>query len=94
MKECFNEARPPPKKKKREGTLMGAPNKRTTLTPTLSLSLHPGLGGKEKRERERATEKKRTHTHTHTRAHERAGQTGVVGRKRSRQVEIVQGESG
>ena len=71
MKECFNEARPPLGKK--GGGPNGAHSRKITLTPTLSLPLHPGLGGrreeKEERERERTTEKKKTHTHTHTLAH-------------------------
>ena len=68
MKECFNEARPPPRKKNGRGPYWAHPTKRTTLTPTLSLSLHPGLGGKEKM-REREQQRKREPTHTHTLAH-------------------------
>ena len=44
---------------------MGTPNERTILTPTLSLPLHPGLGGRrEERERESNGEKENPHTHT------------------------------
>ena len=81
---------------KKGGGPNGAHSRKTALTPTLSLSLHPRPGGKREKEREkRVTEKKRTHTHTHTRAHERAGQNlsggarkKPAGRDRARGVRI------
>ena len=53
---------PPPEKNGRGPTW--AHSTKTTLTPTLSLPLHPGLGGGEKRERESNREKENPHTHT------------------------------
>ena len=68
MKECFNEARPP-LKKKGGGNKWGALKKNRSHVHTLSLP-PPKTGGEREKEREkRATEKKRTHTHTHTLAH-------------------------
>ena len=66
MKECFNEARPPLGTK--GGGTKWAHSRKITLTPTLSLPLHPGLGGR-KEEREREQQRKRKPTHTHTLAH-------------------------
>ena len=60
---------PPPPKKNGRGHYW-AHSRKTTLTPKLSLYLHPGLGGKRKREREESNrEKEIPHTHTHTLAH-------------------------
>ena len=82
VKECFNEARPP-LKKKGGGDQMGRTQEKPLSRPH---SLSPSTqdwGGKRKREREESNrEKENPHTHTHTRAHERAGQTGVAGRKK------------
>ena len=50
------------------GDQTGAHSRKITLTPTLSLPLHPGLGGR-KEEREREQQRKRKPTHTHTLAH-------------------------
>ena len=64
MKECFNEARPP-LGKRRGGGPNGAHSRKITLTPTLSLPLHPGLRGRrEEREKESNGEKENPHTHT------------------------------
>ena len=54
--------------KKRGGGPNGAHSRKITLTPTLSLPLHPGLGGR-REEREREQQRKREPTHTHTLAH-------------------------
>ena len=83
--------------KKKGGGSNGAHSRKTALTPTLSLPLHPGLGGrKEEREREREQQRKRkpTHTHTHSRTRacrsNRSGGTKKkpAGRDRARGVRI------
>ena len=95
VKECFNEARPP--LGKRGGGPNGAHSRKITLTPTLSLPLHPGLGGRreeKKRERENNREKENPHTHTHSRTRacrsNRSGGTKKkpAGRDRARGVRI------
>ena len=59
-----------PWEKKRGGGPNGAHSRKTALTPTLSLSLHPRLGGEREKEGERREQqRKREHTHTHTLAH-------------------------
>ena len=95
VKECFNEARPPLKKKKGGGP-NGAHSRKTALTPTLSLSLHPRLGGKEKKRERREQQRKREHTHTHTHSRTRACRSNrssgmkkkPAGRDRARGVRI------
>ena len=93
VKECFNEARPPLEKK--GGGPNGAHSRKITLTPTLSLPLHPGLGGrKEERERENNREKENPHTHTHSRTRAcRSNRSGgtirkPAGRDRARGIRI------
>ena len=93
VKECFNEATPTPEKKNGRGHYW-AHSRKTTLTPPRSLSLHPGLGGKEKREKESNREKENPHTHTHSRTRacrsNRSGGTKKkpAGRDRARGVRI------
>ena len=85
---------PPPPKKNGRGHYW-AHSRKTTLTPKLSLYLHPGLGGKRKREREESNrEKEIPHTHTHSRTRacrsNRSGGTKKkpAGRDRARGVRI------
>ena len=94
VKECFNEARPP-LKKKGGGTKWGAPKKNRSHAHTLSLPPPKTGGGKRKREREESNREKEnphTHTHSHTRAC-RSNRSGgakkkPAGRDRARGVRI------
>ena len=81
---------------KRGGGPNGAHSRKTALTPTLSLSLHPRLGGKEKKRERREQQRKREHTHTHTHSRTRACRSNrssgmkkkPAGRDRARGVRI------
>ena len=95
MKECFNEARPP-LRKKGGGDQMGRTQEKPLSRPhSLSPSTQDGGGGKEKREREESNREKEnphTHTHSHTRAC-RSNRSGgakkkPAGRDRARGVRI------
>ena len=94
VKECFNEATPTPGKNGRGH--YWAHSRKTTLTPKLSLYLHPGLGGNEKKRERGEQQRKRdpTHTHTHSRTRacrsNRSGGTKKkpAGRDRARRVRI------
>ena len=96
VKECFNEARPP-LKKKGGGDQMGRTQEKPLSRPH---SLSPSTqdwGEREKEREKRATEKKRTHTHTHTHSRTRACRSNrssgrkkkkPAGRDRARGVRI------